>query len=284
MNKAIPILSIICPTYNQEKFIGQALDGFVMQKTEYPFEIIVHDDASTDKTAAIAKAYEDKFPHLFSNIYQSENQLSKSIDNVTKITFNAAQGKYLALCEGDDYWTDPYKLEKQIRFLENHPTYVGCFHNTEERFENDDNKASFLYCDDSNAKDYSFGELSLNNPIPTCSVVFRNKLFADFPKWYRTLKMGDWPLHLLNAQFGNYWYMPKVMGVHRLHSEGIWMSQHTEKMKQYTIEAYDIMIDGFANNQNLQQKLIVAKKNYMTSPLKPGLARRTINFIRKFQK
>src|SRR3712207_1644926 len=102
MRPEFPTVSIICPTYNHEKFIAHALDGFVMQKTTFSFEIIVHDDASTDNTAVIIKEYEAKYPHLFANIYQRENQFSKLIGNIARITFAAARGKYIALCEGDD--------------------------------------------------------------------------------------------------------------------------------------------------------------------------------------
>ena len=119
-----PLVSIICPTYNHESFIREALDGFVMQKTNFPFEIIVHDDASTDSTAQIVKEYEVEYPHLFNNIYQTVNQFSIEVMSVTKILLNAASGKYIACCEGDDYWTDPLKLQKQVDYLENNEDYV----------------------------------------------------------------------------------------------------------------------------------------------------------------
>lgn len=89
------------------------MEGFVMQKTNFPYEIIVHDDASTDNTANVVKSYEIRYPELFANIYQTENQYSKGSSDVSRIVFGAARGKYIALCEGDDYWTDTYKLQKQ---------------------------------------------------------------------------------------------------------------------------------------------------------------------------
>jgi glycosyltransferase involved in cell wall biosynthesis len=283
MNRTEPLLSIICPTYNQEKFIAQTLDGFVMQKTEYPFEIIVHDDASTDNTPNISREYELKFPDFFKNIYQIENQFSKAIMSVTKITFSAARGKYLVLCEGDDYWTDPYKIQKQISFLETHPEYVGCFHNTEERYVDDESKASFLYCGFSSARPVTFSNLAYSNLMPTCSVVFRRGLFGNFPDWYDTLKMGDWPLHLLNAQFGNFWYMPQIMAVHRLHSKSIWMLQDTDLNKQHTIEAYDAMIVGFGKSPEFLLQLKAAREYFINPPIKrpPNLARRGVNYVKR---
>ncbi len=259
-----PLLSIICPVYNQEEFIAQTLDGFLMQKTQYPFEIIVHDDASTDKTAAIVRSYELKHPGIFANIYQTENQFSKTINSVTKITFAAARGKYMALCEGDDYWQDPYKIEKQIKFLEEHSEFVGCFHNTEERYEEDDTRASFLYCAFTAARAISFAELSYSNCIPTCSVMFRKDLF-EFPLWYDELRLGDWPLHLLNAQFGDYWYMPKVMGVHRLHIKSMWMLQDSDRNNQFVVDAYDIMIKEFGGNKIFSEQLTKGKEAFLNS-------------------
>lgn len=112
-----PLVSIICTTYNHEKYIKQALDGFVNQKTNFLFEIIVHDDASTDTTPCILKEYENKYPNLFQNIYREENWYSKG-KNIWAFLFNkVAKGKYIALCEGDDYWIDPLKLQKQVDLL-----------------------------------------------------------------------------------------------------------------------------------------------------------------------
>src|SRR5690606_29817302 len=119
--KESPIVSIICYAYNHEKYIKDALNGFVMQKTEFPFEIIIHDDASSDKTADIIREFEREYPHILKPIYQTINQYSIEKGKVTRICYEAAKGKYIALCEGDDYWTDPLKLQKQVDFMESNP-------------------------------------------------------------------------------------------------------------------------------------------------------------------
>jgi glycosyltransferase involved in cell wall biosynthesis len=121
------LVSIVCITYNHEKYIRQALDGFVMQKTSFPFEIIVHDDASTDSTANIVREYEKNYPRLFNNIYRIENWYSQGKDILGYLFQDVVKGKYIALCEGDDYWTDPYKLQKQVDFLEEHEDYDLCY-------------------------------------------------------------------------------------------------------------------------------------------------------------
>ncbi|GHV23743.1 glycosyl transferase [Planctomycetales bacterium] len=115
-----PLVSIACVTYNHAAFIRQCLDGFVMQKTDFPVEALIHDDVSTDGTADIIREYEQKYPDLIKPIYQTENQWSKGV-NVSMFNYSRVRGKYLAMCEGDDYWTDPRKLQKQVDFMEAHP-------------------------------------------------------------------------------------------------------------------------------------------------------------------
>lgn len=125
-----PLVAIRCIAYNQEKYIRKALDGFIMQKTNFPFVAIVHDDASTDNTASIIREYAKKYPNIVIPIFETENQYSKPGNPLRKIMRNAIDAtgaKYIAICEGDDYWTDSLKLQKQVDFLENHPDYIGCY-------------------------------------------------------------------------------------------------------------------------------------------------------------
>lgn len=124
-----PLVSISCITYNHEQYIRQCIEGFLIQKTNFNFEILIHDDASTDKTAEIIREYEAKFPEIIIPIYQTENQYSKGIKVAYHFNLSRAKGKYIALCEGDDYWTDPYKLQNQINFLENNQDYIMVYTN-----------------------------------------------------------------------------------------------------------------------------------------------------------
>ena len=124
-----PEVSICCITYNHAKYIRDALDGFLMQKTSFPIEVLIHDDASTDGTADIIREYEAKYPDIIKPVYQTENQYSKGLRMVNmKYNYPRAQGKYIALCEGDDFWTDPKKLQIQYDFMESHPDYSLCMH------------------------------------------------------------------------------------------------------------------------------------------------------------
>lgn len=122
-----PLVSISCVSYNHATFIRHCLDGMLMQKTSFPIEILIHDDCSTDGTTEIIKEYEAKYPSLIFALYENENQYSKGAW-VDGFNYRRAKGKYIAYCEGDDYWTDPLKLQKQVDFMEAHPDYSVCFH------------------------------------------------------------------------------------------------------------------------------------------------------------
>jgi glycosyltransferase involved in cell wall biosynthesis len=122
------LVSICCTAYNHAKFISDCLDGFLLQKTNFNFEVLIHDDASTDGTQDIIKAYQAKYPNIIKPIFQTENQYSKGVKPFIKYLSPASQGKYIALCEGDDYWTDPLKLQKQVDYMESHSECVLTYH------------------------------------------------------------------------------------------------------------------------------------------------------------
>jgi glycosyltransferase involved in cell wall biosynthesis len=119
-----PLVSICCITYNHSRFIRDTIDGFLMQKTNFPFEVIIHDDASTDGTADVVRRYAAEHPDVILPILQTENQWSRGEDVSETFVWPRARGKYIALCEGDDFWVDPYKLQKEVDFLEAHPSCV----------------------------------------------------------------------------------------------------------------------------------------------------------------
>ncbi len=121
-----PLVSIVCITFNHEQYISQALDGFLMQKTNFPFEVVIHDDASTDKTADIIRKYEERYPQIIKPIYETENQYSKIGSLFIRNLLPSLKGKYIAGCEGDDYWTNENKLQMQVNFLESHSDYGFC--------------------------------------------------------------------------------------------------------------------------------------------------------------
>ena len=220
MNQIVlPFLSICCVTYNHEKFIRPCLEGFVMQKTNFPFEIIVHEDASTDNTANIVKEYETKYPNLFRCVYQTENQFAKQ-NTLINILFPMSKGKYIALCEGDDYWTDPYKLQKQIDFLETHPDFSICSTNAIVKNEIYNVETEWLGSKQKEVltlKDL----LRYGSGGATCTLVFRQSVTVTIPDWFYNSKGGDWLLQIIAAKQGKMKYFREVTGVYRRHEKGI---------------------------------------------------------------
>ena len=222
-NGEIPLVSISCITYNHEPYIVQALNGFLMQKTSFPFEVLVHDDASTDRTADIIREYEKKIPKLIKPIYQKENQYSKGFTSVTA-TWNVprAQGKYIALCEGDDYWIDENKLQMQVDFLEKNPEYTMCFHNAIEHYE--DGSVPDKEFSQVENRDYSGIEFFKHWIVPTASVIYKKEITeSDFYKKIkedRNLIFSDTPLFLTSTKYGRVRGFSNTMVVYRRQING----------------------------------------------------------------
>lgn len=222
-NIEAPLVSIRCLAYNHEKYIRDALEGFIMQKTTFRFEAIVHDDASTDNTAAIIREYAEKYPDIIKPIFETENQYSKHDGSLARIVNAACKGKYIALCEGDDYWTDSYKLQKQVDFMESHSEYTMCFHNAIEHFESGkiiDRPFSTI-----KDKDYTGVEIYKKWIVPTASVLLRKDIF--FSEFYQKAKSnkdfiyGDIVLFLSCAHQGKVKGMSDCMSVYRRHEGGM---------------------------------------------------------------
>ncbi|WP_163336851.1 glycosyltransferase [Desulfopila sp. IMCC35008] len=220
--EALPIVSISCITYNHENFIQDCLDGFLMQETQFPVEILIHDDASTDQTATIIREYERRYPNVIKAICQKENQWSKGIRPNPEFNFPRARGKYIAFCEGDDFWTDKNKLQKQVAIVAKSPHVKLCFHKVFVRKEGGGDKGLTSFPGEL-AKDlYSCEELVTQNIIPTCSVLAVREAVIDTPSWYYRLPMNDWPRWIMACKDGYAHGINKEMGVYRKHDGGVW--------------------------------------------------------------
>ena len=220
------LVSILCITYNQENFIRQCLDSFMMQKTNFKFEVLIHDDASTDKTADIIREYEKKYPDIIKPIYQTENQWSKGLAVNRTYNYPRITGKYVAMCEGDDYWTDPYKLQKQVDFLEKHPDYSLCASNCLVEYTGTDKKSKkyIPFIALGGRTTLTNKDLWYTNFIPTNTIMYRWD--KDLIKLYEPgIFSGDWYLNLLFSTKGKIKIFPFVSGVYRKHNAGIsWLS------------------------------------------------------------
>lgn len=211
------LVTISCTAYNHEKFIRDALNGFVKQKANFKFKVIVHDDASTDATPAIIREYELKYPHIFYPIYQTENQWSKGVRPSQTFIWPRITSKYVALCEGDDYWTDEFKLQKQVDFLEKHPEYVLCYHDWQV-LNGETNQLS----------------VKIQKGYRTLTLVFRNVLAGfEIPKFIRN---GDTLLKFYLSTKGKFKYLEGIRpAIHRHTLQGIWSMQAADfKLKEKT--------------------------------------------------
>lgn len=228
------VVSISCITYNHAPYIRQCLDGFMMQQTNFAFEVLIHDDASTDGTTEIIKEYETRYPDVIKPIYEDENQWVKGRRGSAVFNFPRARGKYIALCEGDDYWTDPLKLQKQVNFLERNPSYSMCFTNAIQHFEDGsipDRPFSNLY-----EKDYLGVELFRNWCVPTASIVLKRDIIQSnlfqVASTNQNFVFGDIILILTCASLGKVKALPLFTSVYRVTGHGALVRQDSTEEGQ----------------------------------------------------
>ena len=222
----VPVVTIRCITYQHVNFIREAIEGFLMQETTFPVEIIIHDDASTDGTAEIVKEYANKHPQLFRTILQKENQYSQGPEVWARVRnrMNEMQrGEFIAICEGDDYWISKQKLQKQVDCLRNRPNSSAVFHWVLD--ESSDGRLDLPAA--SSNRDWALNEVKTldlleQNVITTCSAVFRSAMRPIFAERYNKLPMGDWPLWIRLALQAPIFCLNERMAVYRFHGQGLW--------------------------------------------------------------
>ncbi len=242
-----PLVIILSLVYNHGPYLRQCLDGFVMQKTNFPFYAVVHDDASTDNSAAIIREYAEKYPDIIHPIYETENQYSKGDGSLGRIMNEACKdAKYIALCEGDDYWTDPLKLQKQVDFLEANPDYSMCFHNVNVLSDQKDDESIYSHLE---TREFSAKEIYEKWTVPTCSILYRNVL--PIPNIGKTkIIFGDIFLFLRLSQVGKLYCIADKMGVYRRHNGGVSFSINAEKAIAL-IRQYEFMAEYFKNDSDI---------------------------------
>lgn len=226
-------VSVLMITYNHERFIAQALDSVLMQQVDFEYEIVVGEDCSTDSTRQILLEYQQNYPDKIRLLLQRKNL--GMIGNMVE-TCNACRGDYIALLEGDDFWTSPQKLQKQVDLLETHPECSGCFHNVLMAQEGAPEKNRLFHNAPLAKRFFSLEDIVSSHFIPTCSTVFRASMFAGFPDWYLEMPMGDWPLHILNTEHGPYAYLDEVMATYRIHGGGAWSGNSRLAILDKTIQ------------------------------------------------
>lgn len=247
------MVSIRCLAYNHEKYIRDCLEGIVKQRTTFRYEAIVHDDASTDGTAAIIGEYAARYPDIIKPIYEKENQYSKHDGTISRVIGNACKGKYHALCECDDFWTDPLKLQKQIDFLETHPDFTLCFHGVECKAET--GRQYVDYFGHLHTGEYSRDEIIHKWSVPTCSIVYPSWIRSQIPH-NPNFKYGDSVLVCTCLKYGKCYCLGERMGVYRL-SVGSWNHRLSaiQKNKAFLSHTRGLLqeFDFYGTPQILQQ-------------------------------
>lgn len=232
-----PRVSIVMVTYNHAGVIAQAIESVVMQKTTFRLELIIGEDRSTDRTREIVAHYQALHPELIRAIYQSTNV---GMHRNFRAVFAQAAADYVAFLEGDDYWTDPLKLQRQVDFLDANPECPGCFHDVNVVSGVESNVVR-RYCDPKPPPFLDGPALLERNSIPTCSIVFRRDSLPPRPACYASLPMGDWPTWLLLARSGPLAYIDEVWGCYRVHVGGVWSSLNGERQLRNALAFYRII-------------------------------------------
>ena len=223
-----PLVSVCSITYNHELFIRDALDSFLMQETDFPFDVIIHDDASTDRTADIIREYVEMYPHIIKPFFQTENQYSKSMSfgSILQLVFLSAQGEYIALCEGDDYWTDPRKLQIQIEEMRKRPECDISFHPAFHKYM-DKTRPDEVCCQ--HRKDTCVIPLSEvirgdGGFCPTASLIIKKNTLNNFPEWFYSplLPFTDYFIQVYGAKNGGALFINIPLATYRYGTPNSW--------------------------------------------------------------
>lgn len=259
------MVSINCIAYNQERYISDAIEGFLRQQTDFGYEILIHDDASTDRTAGIIEDYTRRYPDLIKPLYQTENQYSKGIKVGTAFNLPRAKGKYVAFCEGDDYWTDPEKLQKQVDYMESHPECSMCCHAVKlvnrggrsvGRLIRPYHQSCLVPIEDLIMGGGTF--ISIN------SILYRRELMASPPDFYLQAPVGDIPMLLYLSTCGTVYYFDEVMSAYRTGVSGSWTDRiNRSKAKEIDTRIRLIeMTDSFNRFTDYIYADIITRRQY----------------------
>ncbi len=256
-----PVVSICSASYNLESCVAEAIDSFLMQETNFPFEILIRDDCSTDNTADIIKKYAARYPRLIKPIYEKENTYSKGIKPMLQV-IKVAKSNYIATCDADDYWTDSLKLQKQLDFLENNPLYSGCFHDCliVHEGKNNNQQQRLRIGDRKIDEEVDLTSIIDKNNIDSSSIMFRNFIEKAPKYWTEATSKVDYALMIMIAEHGKIKYLPEVMSAYRIHDGSIWSSRSPIYKEKEAIKFYSLLQEHFTDNKYVLKALSEKKK------------------------
>lgn len=238
-----PLVSVLMLCYNQEQYIGQAVRSVLRQQTSFPFELVIYDDCSSDRTPVICRELSGAHPE----IRYHYNDRNVGIERNFITAYGACRGRYIAICEGDDYWLSKRKLQMQVDLLESHPEYAVCHHRVLNYYERD--KSMSLTARERHSVTTGH-DLALRNYITNVSCVFRKQPY-ELPEWMDRVQTYDYAMHLMNAQYGKIVYIPKVMAVYRKHGQSIWSEAEEEKRLLIALNIRELLLEHFRGNDDI---------------------------------
>ncbi len=235
-----PKLSVAVLTYNHERFIEQALEGLSRQRVPFPIEVIISDDESRDQTFELVERWNPTHKGATRRIRRETNL---GLVNNFLTTILDCRGEYVAILEGDDYWTDPYKLATQVQFLDSHSECSSVFHDVELLFE--DGRRQDHCCPDDVPEMIRLEQCIAHNFVPNCSALVMRNRGRQIPKWFKELDYYDWPLHVINAQEGPMAFLSRAMSVYRIHGQSAWHGRDVEKRSRQVVKIFDALDKHF---------------------------------------
>ena len=287
------VVSVICNTHNHEDYIAKSLESLLMQKVNFRYEILLHDDASEDNTANIVREYEKKYPDIIKPIYQTENQYTKGLGISSRFQYCRVQGKYVAFCEGDDYWTDPLKLQKQYDYLEAHPNIDMCVHGA-VAVDQKNEKIISKIAPSKKSRIMPMEEVIMGDGVYVVSnsMFFRADVIkGELPEFWKQFRY-QFCIKLKAAIRGGIYYMSDIMSAYRLQAKGSW----TSKMKKDPQKWYDFhekkrnmfkLLDEYTDykyTETIQEKINLDKVYllWQTGQYKKVLVKENKKYFKKF--
>lgn len=264
--------------YNVEKYIGEAIEGVLNQTADFEIELVISDDKSIDKTEEVVEKYIQEHENGHWIKYQRQEKNLGSTLNYLWV-LEQCQGEYIALCDGDDFWTDSLKLQKQVDFLESHPEFMGSFHNRHKCDEQGNILSNSIQVNEKRDWDFD-GLVSIMPEIPSASVVFRKHPNFSLPKEFKKVVInGDTFLWVYVLQFGDFYFDSQVgPSVYRIHSQGLWSTKSSYKKSELSYSTYQLMDSAFLNRKSIKLQLFQIRFHLFYYAMKEKKWRKSLGY------
>ncbi len=244
MSEPEVLVSVIMITYNQEAFIDEAIRSVVLQRTTFPFELVIANDASTDSTAEHCRRWAERYPDIIRFVDRKTNL---GLQRNYLDAYSRCRGRYIAICEGDDWWCSRHKLQRQVDYMEAHPECAVCFHRVVNYYAD---RHTMSLSNGSQQPDITLSDLSKANVITNLSVMYRAIPADELPQWLGEIALFDYAMHSLHAERGTIHYINRPMAVYRQYSRGIW-SGNRDKAWLLAMEVREHLLDHFASRPDI---------------------------------